>query len=220
MSTFTIYPTKLAFLGVLIERPCAHCDTVDLHFDGLCNSGPCAVCGIGKHSNGWQTHPVDVHGEWRSELPMHDFTPGIYFPADFEGPVPAAFEAILGVVREIGMPGHYLSDLFRDYQQLVREAPRQFIWAVRSTGTDIILPHADIMREPRLDANERFFTWDETYLPGLGLNEVSKEDARALLEQWHAAELRARQEAPCHGPTWHDDSCAHQAPRGWDVVTA
>lgn len=32
---------KLAYRGVLIERPCVNCDTVDIHFEGRCNSGPC-----------------------------------------------------------------------------------------------------------------------------------------------------------------------------------
>lgn len=199
----TVYPAKLAYRGVLIERPCAHCDTVDLHFEGRCSTssnGPCTVCGLPYRSGdggGWPTHPVDVHGEYRSSLPMHDFEPGYYIPADFESDVPVAFDAIISTVLEIGLPEMFTSDLFRDYQLLSSQglwrtapAPRRFIFAVRSTGTDIILPHAGLMTEPRLRANERFFAWDETYLPGLGLCEATEENALELLRIWHAKDMR------------------------------
>jgi len=195
VSSLVVHPVKLAFRGVLIERPCAHCDTVDLHFDGHCPSGPCTVCGQPRRFDGWPSHPLDVHGQWRTELPLHDFTPGTYSPADFGQDLSAAFLAIVDQARQIGLPEHYTSDLFRDYQALMSlgpwrgaPKPRQFIWAVRSTGTDLIQPHAGLMTEPRLRSNERFFAWDETCLPGLWLCEVSESSALGLLQRWHAAQ--------------------------------
>jgi hypothetical protein len=214
------YPARLAYRGVLIERPCVHCDTTDLHFDGRCQHGPCTVCGLPYRTEGWPTHPVDEHGEYRSSLPMHEFSYGSYAPADFEAEVPAAFDALVSLVRFIGWPEHFTSDLFRDYQMLSRQGlyhttpPRRFIFAVRPTGTDIILPHADVMSEPRLRSNERFFVWNEVYLPGLGFIECTEEQARILLREWHADEQRALNAAPrCHGPSWHDATCTHQMAR-------
>src|SRR5262245_59307891 len=112
-----IYPAKLAHRGVLIERPCAHCDTTDLHFDGKCSTssrGPCTICGLPYRSGeggGWPTHPVDVNGKWgtQTDLPYHDFTPGSYIPADFSPDVPAAFDAIVAMARFIGKPEHFTS---------------------------------------------------------------------------------------------------------------
>jgi hypothetical protein len=37
----TTSPAKLTYGSVLIERPCINCDTVDVHFQGKCNSGRC-----------------------------------------------------------------------------------------------------------------------------------------------------------------------------------
>lgn len=38
MYSRSVLPLKLAYRGVLIERPCANCDTVNVHFEGMCDA--------------------------------------------------------------------------------------------------------------------------------------------------------------------------------------
>lgn len=86
-----------------ITRPCANCDTVNLHF--LDHGAGCKL----------------------------------YVPAVMDRPFTPAFTAIMAAAHKLGMPRHYTSDLFRDYQALVCGAfgavPREFLWAVGDTGT-------------------------------------------------------------------------------------
>lgn len=132
---------KLAYRGVLIERPCAFCDTNSYHLDGLCQDGPCTVCGQRRRDQGWATHPLNAQGLWRGSYdePVHDWQPHSYLPADIDQNLPA-FEAMVDEARHLGMPEHYTSDLYRDYQ-FVRDNPdTRFIWIVRDMGTHIIVP--------------------------------------------------------------------------------
>lgn len=138
----SVHPVKLAYRGVLIERPCDWCDTVDIHFEDRCNSGPCAaitgfdidhdvVCGLSRYfpnrgndfGHGVREHDQAVDHKWVAHT---------YYPADIEFAIPKgpglvisdaaiaqlAFHKILDRAREDGQPEHYTSDLFRDYQRL------------------------------------------------------------------------------------------------------
>ena len=170
MTRLITHPAKLAYEGVLIERPCDFCDTTDLHFDNLCQQGPCRVCGVARHEQGRATHPLGSDGTW-SGAGMHDWTAHEYLPADFKIESPA-FKAMLREVRRQGWPMSYTSDLFRDYQNLTgtgrvyRDEPwenRRFIWVLRSLGTHMFQPdgygqgglsyHADNEPSGRSSAN-------------------------------------------------------------------
>lgn len=173
-SLVSVHPVKLAYRGVIIERPCVHCDTVNIHFEGLCQSGPCARCGrqrfdskgrgggieCGYDLHQWQGqayHPADI--EWPAEskcarcgieraehcneqcdLPC--WSGACEHHLFVEHAARAAFDAIVDRAREIGLPERYTSDLFRDYQRIVRDNVTTFVWAVRNhgNGTDIYAP--------------------------------------------------------------------------------
>jgi hypothetical protein len=214
-----ISPAKLAYRGVLIERPCVNCDTVDIHFDGRCNSGPCqalfedGVCGVHRFGS-------------RSELNhdrqyMHDWKAPTYYPADIEWPgLPSldidgypvfdnptyqarqAFHALLDCVRQIGWPEYFTIDLFRDYQKIASKGryegeppPRRFAWAVRSAGTDLFTPEYGIRQ--RVSSEERFFLYDGQPHGPLGrFVECGEADARAMLAMWRRQDLAPIQR-PC-----------------------
>lgn len=136
-----VEPALLAYRGVLIERPCAWCDATSIHFDGLCQDGPCSVCGVPRREGGWASHPRNADGTWHvfPDSEQHDWTPHSYLPADIDLDSPA-FEAIVDVARTLGMPERYTSDLFRDYQSIVANPGARFVWIVRQWGTHYITP--------------------------------------------------------------------------------
>jgi hypothetical protein len=202
----TINPAKLAYRGVLIERPCANCDTVDVHFQGKCNSGPCQVCGETERER----------GTWHAYVHNHEFVHGTYYPADIEfpctcdaaikwhhihkpgcGSIERAFHTILAKVLEIGMPEHYSSDLFRDYQYIsglgVRRGQpviKRFIWAVRVTGSDLYLPEVGLNTVWGERENERYFAYDGVTHGPLGdFPEVNLATARTLLSVWRIGDV-------------------------------
>jgi hypothetical protein len=132
----------LAYRGVLIERPCFWCDTTSIHMDNLCSDGPCAICGVRRHVNNWASHPATADGVWRGNYsePLHDWAPHTYLPADIDRDLPA-FEAMVDTARVLGMPEHYTSDLFRDYQFVAHDDKQPFVWIVRRSGTHIVTAH-------------------------------------------------------------------------------
>lgn len=176
-------PISLGCNGVLIERPCRWCDTTSIHFDGLCQDGPCTVCGIAKRRDGWATHPCNPDGTWQTfpDTSQHDWTAHHYEPAMVEGDLPA-FEAITAAALKLGWPTRYTSDLFRDYQFIRDNEPDiRFLWIVRESGTHIVVPGHDgaIPTAEYLRDNEhgaRAFWWD-----GKQLREVSWGQVNVLL---------------------------------------
>jgi hypothetical protein len=161
---------SVEYRGVLIERPCLHCDTTSFHLDGLCQDGPCTVCGVNKRVDGWASHPAAADGLWRSNYaePMHDWAAHSYEPAQISATIPA-FEAMIGVALQLGWPERYTSDLFRDYQFTKREdAPQRFCWVIRKWGTHIITAHPSFrgalgwMKDNEPEA--RVFCWTGTDL--------------------------------------------------------
>jgi len=174
---------RLAYRGVLIERPCTFCDLTDNHYDGLCNDGPCRICGVRKRQEGWATHPLEADGQWRSfpSGEAHDWAPHSYMPADVDENLPA-FEAIVDAARSLGMPERYTSDLFRDYQLCLQYRDEaRFIWVVRQWGTHMIFPSTTgwqgaVHWLQQNEATSQVFSWN-----GYSLEPVNWETAGAIL---------------------------------------
>lgn len=181
-----VTPTSLAYRGVLIERPCFFCNTADIHMDGLCNAGPCMVCSVHKHVDGWATHPAAPDGKWHGSYdePLHDWQPHSYLPADIDENLPC-FEQIVDAARSVAMPEAYTTDLYRDYQFIrdVSEHPDstdlRFVWAVRRWGTHILWQHGWLGTLAYLKHNEptaKLFYWN-----GFGLAPCDFDTAHVLL---------------------------------------
>lgn len=171
-----VQTATLPYHGVLIERPCSVCDTTDLHFDGRCMQGPCTVCGELR----------GTHYQGAAGVEPHEWTGASYQPA-LIADAPASFDAIISMARLMGMPAHFRSDLYRDYQALTnqglwsRSQPLQrFIWTVRSTGTDLITERTRAQTaELLIVRNERHFLWQDNVL-----TEVSAAQALAAHSLW------------------------------------
>lgn len=179
MSLIT-HPTSLAYQGVLIERPCAHCDTVNLHFEGLCQEGPCLVCGVARR------HAGSRHHDWYTS--DHEWVAHTYYPADFTVRS-EAFEQMLTQVKLIGWPGHYTSDLFRDYQMLTGQGiykerldQQRFVWVLRSMGTHLFVPdgygRGGLQWHAENEKTAHVFVWNPFRTE---LTEVNYDTARAIL---------------------------------------
>jgi hypothetical protein len=162
----------MAFGGVLIERPCAFCDSTDYHYDGLCNTGPCRSCGVQRREGGHIVHDYTVDD--------HKWTAWDYEPFDFTTRS-GAFEQMLAVLRSNPeLVQRYTTDIVRDYQYLIGGGEdERFIWAVRPWGTHIITRSdygrgtLSYLRDNEPEA--RYFYWN-----GFVLDEVSHDTGRAL----------------------------------------
>lgn len=88
----------------------------------------CATCGhSGQHS------PHYGCCECPRDRAMHAFRPVPMVGTN------AAWDAIKAEADRLDWPRLFTSDLFRDWQVIMREGPgRPFVWSVRSTGTDMI----------------------------------------------------------------------------------
>lgn len=169
------YLDKLPYRGVVIDRPCANCDTCDVHFQDECAMGPCTVCGEKR----------GTHYAW-PEGPQHEWTPNHYQPA-LIAEAPVAFNAMITMVRHTGMPAHFMSDLYRDYQLLKGEGmyrhdapPDRFVWGVRSTGTDLITEHTvRSTAQLLIERAEKLYAWN-----GHHLREIGRETAMVLTAKY------------------------------------
>lgn len=204
-----VSPVKLPYRGVLIERPCIHCNTVDIHFEGNCNSGPCVQCGdpryVSTRNSGTWGHDYSHDHKWLA----HEYFPAdivwpdeptfaeIGYPADNQPGRMArrAFHVILDKVKEIGWPEMYTCDLFWDQRRLAGQSPDypvplpRFVWAVRSTGTDLFSPEQGIFQGYEAK-DRRFFAYDgRTHGPLGNFVEMNIDTARAVLSVWRAEEL-------------------------------
>lgn len=152
-------PIHLPYHGVLIERPCTHCDTVDMHYEGECSQGPCQKCGRKRGEHYWLTEDE------------HDWQPARYDPALIAN-APGSFDAIIDEAGALGWPAHFSSDLYRDYQALRglglwknRAVPERFVWVVRDTGTDLITVETQGQTARLLvERNRRHYVWDGDHL--------------------------------------------------------
>lgn len=194
----SVRPFSFPYEGVLIERPCVFCDTVNYHFEGLCQDGPCAQCGEERRVEG------RTHHDWVTD---HTWLAHTYLPADITIESPA-FKAMLKVVRETGFPSSYTSDLFRDYQNLTGTGrvykgqpmeDERFVWVLRQMGTHMFrhdgYGRGGLRYHIEQTPDARFFIWNR-----FTLEEVNADTASAVL---------AVSATTCHGATWHDGSCTH-----------
>lgn len=94
----------------------------------------CAVCGhSGHHSDDPEIGCCECH--WASPTRRHAFVPVRV------GATNPAWEAILRACLEVGRPGAFRSDLFRDWQAIDRRGhATQFVWGLRECGTEIYFP--------------------------------------------------------------------------------
>lgn len=213
----SVNPTKLAYRGVLIERPCVNCDTVDVHFDGECNSGPCADCGKDRYVSTMRFGYIESHGYGDD----HKWTPNTYYPDDIEEPecnctghwshIPGnptcprtswrGFDRIVDKARELGLPELYTSDLFRDYQHITGRGQTwqgqppvlRFVWALRRNGcgTDLFTPEVGISSYHDDSPHMAYFLYDGiTHGPLGDFVECNLDTARTVLSAWRGYDLK------------------------------
>lgn len=204
-----VNPIKLAYRGVLIERPCVGCDTVDIHFEGKCNSGPCQHVDDGIKCRA-ERFTTNRNGTWGHDYMYgHEWVAPTYYPADFEWAnnesstlqsdlAQEAFIRILDKVKQIGQPEYYTCDLFRDFQRLTGQNKQfptpahRFVWAVRQggCGTDLFTPEMGINRYYDTNPHQAYFAYDgRTHGPLGDFVEVNLDTARTLLSIWRADDL-------------------------------